>query len=190
MAVKVFQPAEDREACKDALRQGATIEECLQRFSISKATAWRYLHQVQKEQETGTKGAQVEDSNNGDDGEAKKAKSIVNAPVAVGVGDKSFVPSGQRSSAPSGEPAPEWLTVGTFRMPLLDWGYSSSKNLFIVADTYDIAKKQYNFPKEMKVGDFLAELCQMLRMMCGWDNIGSGVYEVNIEQEGNNGNRE
>lgn len=186
MAVKIFQPAEDKEACKQALREGVPIDECLQRFAVSRNTVYRYLRQVKKEQETGVKEeAEIVE------GEGTKNTNIkgqvVSAPIGIGVSDESFTPSGARSSAPSGAPAPEWLTVGTFRMPLEDWGYSSSRNLFIVADTYDIARKQYNLPKTVKVGDFLAELCQMLRMMCGWDTIGGGVYKVNIEKEGNNG---
>lgn len=182
MAVKIFQPAEDKEACKQALRDGATIEDCLNRFSVSRNTVYRYARQVKREQETGY--VDREDVPDSDNGKQKASSPVIQTPATTGVSKDSFTPSGQRSAAPSGAPAPEFLTVGTFRMPLEDWGYSSSRNLFLVADTYDIAKKQYNFPDKMKVGDFLAELCQMLRLMCGWDVIGGGVYQVNIVKEG------
>lgn len=51
MVVRLFRPAEDKEACKQALREGASVDECLQRFQVTKNTIYRYLRQIKREQE-------------------------------------------------------------------------------------------------------------------------------------------
>jgi len=88
-----------------------------------------------------------------------------------GVSAEGFTPAG----IPSDTKSPQYLTIGTFRMPYEDWGYSSTVNLLIVAETYAQAKKEYGF--DSKVGDFIAELCQAFRIMKGWDVIAAGYQE-------------
>lgn len=105
-------------------------------------------------------------------GKEKKPKPQSSPETQVtGVSDIGFTPSGM----PSDIKTPQWLTIGTFRMPFEDWGYSSALSLLIVAETYTQAKKEYTF--DGKVGDFLAQLCQAFRIMKGWDLIGAGYSE-------------
>lgn len=105
-------------------------------------------------------------------GKEKKPKPQSSSETQVtGVSQDSFTPAG----TPSDLKTPQWLTIGTFRMPYEDWGYSSAVNLLVVAETYAQAKKEYSF--NGKVGDFLAELCQAFRIMKGWDVIAAGYQE-------------
>lgn len=105
-------------------------------------------------------------------GKEKKPKPQSSPETQVtGVSQDSFTPAG----TPSDLKTPQWLTIGTFRMPYEDWGYSSAVNLLVVAETYAQAKKEYSF--NGKVGDFLAELCQAFRIMKGWDVIAAGYQE-------------
>ena len=93
-----------------------------------------------------------------------------------GISDNPFTPSGLATDVKS----PQWLTIGTFRMPFEDWGYSSARNLLMVAETYSQAKVEYGF--DVKVGDFCAQLCRAFRMLKGWDLIGAGYSENQISE--------
>ena len=168
MAVKIFQPNENRDEIKQQFRDGVPLEEILTKYPVARRTAYRYKKEV-------------EDEKTNPPAPASGVKKTVSASAAVpGVAKESFTPQGTPVNPPPGAPAGEYLTVGTLRMPLLDWGYSKTRNLFIVADTFEIAKQEYGFPQTMKVGDFMAELCQAFRIMRGWDVIGIGVYPVKI----------
>jgi len=69
---------------------------------------------------------------------------------------------------------PKYLMIGTLRMPLEDWGYSSTYNLLLVAQTYQDVKRDFGF--DGKVGDFCAAMARLVRIIAGYDEIG-GVYE-------------
>jgi hypothetical protein len=155
------------------LRDGKTPEECVVQFPLSLRTIYRYQKEIQNEQ---TGGAPA----------AKKTTGTTQTQVATpGVSKDAFTPVGAPTPPPPAAPTREYVYIGPIRMPVEDWGYSSNRNLFIVADTFDIAKREYNFPVTMKVGDFVAELCQAFRIMKGWDVIGGGL--VPIQAETNNG---
>lgn len=62
---------------------------------------------------------------------------------------------------------PKFLMIGTLRMPMEDWGYSSVSNLLVVAETYEEIKREFGF--EGKVGDFCAELVRIFRALGGYD---------------------
>lgn len=171
MAVKVFQPSEYKEQAKQLLRGGKTPEEVAVAIPLSTRTIYRYLKEVQNEKL----------------GIPPPGKRQPPAPsVTPGVSKEAFTATGTPALAPPGSPTPEYITLGTFRFPLEDWGYSSALNLLIVSATFDQSRKEYKFPKTMKVGDFIAELCQAFRIMKGWDVIGGGYLPNNItEEEGN-----
>ena len=159
MPVKVCQPSEHKEEIKQLLREGLTVEECATRFPLSERTIYRYYREIQDE-----KAGKVPP------GKKTAASSV----VIPGVSGEAFTPIGAPSPAPPGSSMPEYLTIGTFRMPLEDWGYSSALNLLIVAETFTQARQEYNLDKKMKVGDFLAQLCRAFRIMRGWDAVGIG----------------
>lgn len=167
MAVKVFQPSQHKEEVKQLLRDGVSVEECATKFPLSERTIYRYYKEVQDEKE----------------GKEPPGKKAAAPAVAIpGVSKEAFTAQGAQSSAPAGSSMPEYLTIGTFRMPLEDWGYSSSLNLLIVAETYTQARQEYNLDKKMKVGDFIAQLCQAFRIMRGWDAVGAG-YLAKVKRE-------
>lgn len=171
MPVKIFQPNQHKEEIKQLLRDGISVEECATKFPLSERTIFRYYKEVQDEKA----------------GKPPPGKKSGPATVLVpGVSNESFTPQGAPTPAPPGSSTPEYLTIGTFRMPLEDWGYSSSLNLLLVAETFTQARKEYNLPKTMKVGDFTAQLCQAFRMMCGWDGIGVGYSIEETKKEGGN----
>lgn len=173
MPVKIFQPNEHKEEIKQLLREGVSVEECATRFPLSERTIYRYYKEIQDEKE----------------GKPPPGKKSVSPAVAIpGVSKEAFTAQGAPAPAPPGSSVPEYLTIGTFRMPLEDWGYSSSLNLLIVAETFTQARLEYNFDKKMKVGDFVAHLCQAFRIMRGWDAIGIGYTPATIENtEGGRG---
>lgn len=98
------------------------------------------------------------------DWQLPEEKGIV--PERKGVGDSAFEPSGQATSKQTGK----WIDIGTLRMPLEDWGYSSTLNLLKVAQTYEDFKSVYGF--QGKVGDCCALLCEIFRCCVGWNTIG------------------
>lgn len=164
MAVKTFQPSEYKEQAKQLLREGKTPEEVAVSIPVSTRTLYRYLKEVQNEK-AGIAPA------------GKRTQQIITPMVsAPGVAKEAFTPLGTVISAPPPtSPTQEHINIGVLRMPLEDFGYSNSLNLFVVAATYDQASKEYGFDKKkMKVGDFMANLCQTFRMMLGWDVIGGG----------------
>lgn len=65
---------------------------------------------------------------------------------------------------------PKFLMIGTLRMPMEDWGYSTVSNLLVVAETYEEIKREFGF--EGKVGDFCAELVRIFRALGGYDLVG------------------
>ncbi len=168
MPVKIFQPSEHKEEIIKLFQEGKTIEELKEYFGeqVSERTLYRYYKQVQDELAGKTP-------------EAKKTTPL--KITATGVGKEAFAPSGATAPPPPGSPPGEYINLGTFRMPLEDWGYSSALNLLVVAATFDQARKEYEYPKTMKVGDFLANLCQAFRMMKGWDTI--GMAQISEKQE-------
>jgi hypothetical protein len=172
MAVKIFQPTEFREEIKTKLREGASPEELSTKYPVSKRTIYRYLKEVQDE----AKGISTP---------PKKNAGAPAANIAAGVSKDAFTPSGAPTSPPPGSPpGTDYITMGTFRMPLEDWGYSNSLNLLIVAETFAQARAEYKLPPTMKVGDFIAVVCQAFRLMRGWDVIGAGyLAEKYIPQE-------
>ena len=98
-----------------------------------------------------------------------------------GLSKESFTPIG----IPTDTKKPEWITIGTMRMPYEDWGWSSNLALLVVAQTYEDWKRIHPF--EGKIGDFCACLCQAFRYQAGWDIIGEGLQEpvkVTIESGG------
>jgi len=168
MAVKIFQPSVYKEEIKQLLRDGVTAEECATRFPLTVRTIYNYLKEVQDEKA----------------GKAPPGKQTTVPVVAVpGVAQEAFTPVGTPTPPPPEPPTREWMYIGPMRMPVEDWGYSSTHALLVVSDTFDLAKREYNFPQTMKVGDFLAELCDAFRLMRGWDIIGAGVYPVKIVNE-------
>lgn len=168
MPVKIFQPSPHKEEIKQLLRKGTSVEECATKFPLSERTIYRYYKEIQDEEA----------------GKPPPTKRTTPPAITIpGVSKDSFTPQGAPSVAPPGSPTPEWLTIGTFRMPLEDWGYSSSLNLLIVAETYTQAKIEYHLDKSMKVGDFVAQLCQAFRIMRGWDAIGVGYAPI-AQKEG------
>ena len=173
MPNKIFQPNEYREEIKQLFRDGVPLEEIRGRFPqnvVPKSNLYRYKKEVEEEQSRAPAAPPV-----------KKPTTTVS--TVPGVGRESFTPQGTPANPPPGSQAGEWLTVGNIRIPTIDLGYSKSRNMFLVIDTFEIAKEQYNFPPNMKVGDFMAELCQAFRLMRGWDVIGSGVFVAKIEKE-------
>ncbi len=172
MAVKIpYQPNEHKDEAIKLFKEGKTIQELKEYFGeqVPERTLYRYHKEVQ-------------DELSGKITETKK-----NTPIkmtAVGVGKEAFVPSGAAAPPPPGSPPGEYINFGTLRIPLEDWGYSTSLNLLTVAATFDQARKEYNYPKTMKVGDFLANLCQAFRIMKGWDV--TFVSANDIKQEGVN----
>jgi len=48
MPTTKFQPSPNREAAKQALREGMTPKECALKFPITERTAWRYLKEVRE----------------------------------------------------------------------------------------------------------------------------------------------
>ncbi len=168
MAVKIFQPSQHKEEIKQLLRDGVSVEECATRFPLSERTIYRYYREIQDEKA----------------GKQPPGKKVA-APAVVlpGISNEAFTAQGAPSLAPPGSSMPEYLTIGTFRMPLEDWGYSSALHLLIVAETFTQARQEYNLDKKMKVGDFIAYLCQAFRIMRGWDAIGVGYTPVTIKKE-------
>jgi hypothetical protein len=172
MAVRIFQPTEFREEIKEKLKEGASPEELATKYPVAKRTIYRYLSEVRNEAK-------------GISSPPKKNAGAPAATVSPGVSKDAFTPSGAPTAPPAGSPpGTDYITLGTFRMPLEDWGYSSSLNLLIVAETFAQAKNEYKFPSTMKVGDFIAQICQAFRLMRGWDVIGAGyLAEKYINQE-------
>jgi hypothetical protein len=168
MPVKIFQPSQHKEEVKQLLRDGKTVEECATLFPLSERTIYRYYREIQDEIA----------------GKPPPGKRTTPAVTIPGVSKEAFTAQGVQSPPPPGSPVPEYLTIGTFRMPLEDWGYSSALGLLIVAETFTQARVEYNFDKKMKVGDFIAYLCQAFRIMRGWDAIGIGYTPAKIEKEG------
>ncbi len=169
MPRKVFQPSEHKEEIIQQLRDGKTIDELKELYGqqVSERTLYRYHNEVQ-------------DELSGKTPDTKKTTPL--KMTATGVGKEAFAPSGAAAPPPPGSPPGEYINLGTFRLPLEDWGYSSALNLLVVAATFDQARKEYDYPKTMKVGDFLANLCQAFRMLKGWDTIGmSLISEENQE---------
>lgn len=161
MPVKVFQPSVYKEEIKEKLRAGDKPEKIATEYPLKIRTIYRYMKEVQDEKE----GKAPPDKH----GRITPPSSIV-----PGVSKEAFTPTGAPAPAPPGAPTQEYVTLGTFRFPLEDWGYSSSLNLLIVAETFTQARAEYDMPKSMKVGDFVANLCQAFRLMKGWDMIGAG----------------
>jgi len=172
MPPKVFPPHQNKEAIKQLLREGVSVQECTTRFSSpTERTIWSYYKEVQDEKE-------------GKAPAGKKAGAAITPAVTVpGVAKEAFTAVGAQTTPPPEPPTREWMYIGPMRMPVEDWGYSSTRNLLIVSDTFDIVKQKYELPKTVKVGDFLAALCQSLRMSQGWDVIGAGVYLAKIVKE-------
>lgn len=166
MAVKVFQPSQYKEEIKQLLRDGTPIDEITGKYPLSERTLFRYQNEVEEEKK----------------GQTQTVKKTGTNPVGAGAGvsKDSFTATGTPFINQSGQ---EFVYVGPIRMPVMDFGYSSARNLFIVADTYEQAKSEFKFPPNLKVGDFCAELCQAFRMMMGMDVIGGGAYPVRIEAE-------
>jgi hypothetical protein len=176
MPVKVFQVSKYKEEIKEKLRQGISPEEIAKQYPISVRSAYNYLKEVRDEKE-------------GKSPPPKKNTVTPNSNIAPGVSKEAFTPSGSITAPPAGSPpGTEYLNLGTFRFPLEDWGYSSTLNLLIVAETFTQARQEYKFPPTVKVGDFLAQLCQAFRIMRGWDVVGAGyLADKYIKEENDNG---
>jgi hypothetical protein len=173
MAVRIpGQENPHKQEIKEQLRQGVKPEELATKFTVHIRTLYHWLKEIQDE-----KAGKVPAS--------KKVTAQVNAGLSPGVSKEAFTPIGAANPAPPGSPTQEYINFGTFRLPLEDWGYSSAKNMLIVATTYDDIKREYGLPKSMKVGDVQAELCQAFRLMKGWDVIGGGLPET--KEVGKNG---
>lgn len=170
MPVKIFQPSVYKEEIKQKIRDGQKPEELVTQYPLKIRTIYRYMKEVQDEKE----GKLPERKSGGSPGSA----------ITPGVSRDAFTPTGAPSPAPPDSPTREYVTLGTFRFPLEDWGYSNSLNLLIVAETYTQAREEYKMPKTMKVGDFMANLCQAFRIMKGWDVVGAGYERVGEESNG------
>lgn len=197
MVASSFQPNANKTIIKQLFRDGAqtdgdSLDEIAKTYGVSVRTVWRYLKEVQNEPPPGE--IDINEINN-TALQVKDKKTIQTNSIrktlpasTLGVSKAPFTPAGTETPAPLGTPAgQQYLTIGTFRMPLEDWGYSSSLNLLIVAETFDQAKKEYGFDRRMKVGDFIAELCQAFRIMRGWDVIGLGYNKALEEATNDNG---
>ena len=161
MPVKIFQPSKHKEEIKQLLRDGVSVEECATKFPLSERTIYRYYKEVQDEKE----------------GKAPPGKkSSVPAVSIPGVVKEPFTPIGAEIPAPpmGTKPSEQFVRIGNDNVPVRDFGYSDPENLLWVLSTFNQARKEYNFPPEMKMGDFCALLCQVFRMMRGWDVIGAG----------------
>ncbi len=181
MPKKVFTTSKYKPEIMDKLRSGVTKEELLKAYP-------EHLHKSIRRYEK-----EVDAEKKGQPNPTKKIAQVGNVPsrlVAEGVSHDAFTPQGTPVPPPPGsnnQDAKEFLTIGTFRMPMEDWGYSSALNLLIVAETYDQLCTEYGFDrKRMKVGDVMAHLCQAFRMMQGWDIVGGGyIAPKKIEGDGN-----
>ena len=167
MAIKTFPPSEYKEQAKALLKEGKKPEEVHLQYPISVRTLYRYLKEIEQEKA----------------GTGQPGKKTTPPIASIGVARESFTPAGTPVPPPPGSPTLEYLKIGDLRMPLEDWGYSTSGNLYVVADTWDIARREYSFPKTMKVGDFMAELCRAFRFMKGWDVPGAGVPAAKVESK-------